>query len=50
MQRRTFLLGTAGAAAAASASRAKSANDTVRLAILGVNGRGTEHIEGFQPL
>ncbi len=28
----------------------KSPNDTVRLAVLGVNGRGAEHIEGFQPL
>ncbi len=50
MQRRTFLLGSAGAVVSASASLAKSANDTVRLAILGVNGRGGEHIEGFQPL
>ncbi len=50
MQRRTFLFGSAGAVASASASLGKSANDTVRLAILGVNGRGAEHIEGFQPL
>jgi len=47
MQRRTFLLAPA-AAAARRASALNSANDTVRVAVLGVNGRGRDHIAGFQ--
>lgn len=49
MQRRTFLL--AGAAAAGGKlSGQNSPNDTIRVAVLGVNGRGRDHIEGFQKL
>src|SRR5437016_14547640 len=45
--RRIFVLG--GSAVAASMTAQKlSANDTIRLAVLGVNGRGKEHIKGFQ--
>jgi predicted dehydrogenase len=47
--RRHFVLG-AGAAAAHLASKRASANDTVRVAILGVNGRGRDHMAGFGPL
>ncbi len=44
--RRHFLMG-AGAAAAALKPRPASANDTIRVAILGVNGRGKDHMKGF---
>jgi len=33
-----------------SAGRAFGANDTIRVAVLGVNGRGTAHYHGFEPL
>ncbi len=45
--RRTFLVG-AGAAASHVLARKAAANDRVRVAVLGVNGRGRDHIEGFQ--
>ena len=44
--RRNFVIG-AGAAVALAAGKA-SANDRVRVAVLGVNGRGRDHIKGFQ--
>jgi predicted dehydrogenase len=50
LNRRTFFTASAGAAAAASlASRASAqgANDTIRAAVLGLNGRGKTHIGGF---
>src|SRR6058998_2860432 len=50
LNRRTFIYSAAGAAAAAGLSSRASAegpNDTVRAAVLGVNGRGKTHIEGF---
>ncbi|MFB3779369.1 MAG: Gfo/Idh/MocA family oxidoreductase, partial [Bryobacteraceae bacterium] len=51
MQRRTFFLATAGAVSAKrSAFAGYSANDTIRIAVLGVNGRGKNHIAGFQRL
>lgn len=57
MNRRTIVKGAAGAAAAqslafaaGSASRVIGANDTIRVAVLGVNGRGQSHFNGFQPL
>jgi len=38
-----------GSAVAANiAARKLSANDTIRVAVLGVNGRGKDHIKGFQ--
>ena len=46
--RRHFLMG-AGALAAAKPKLA-SPNDTIRIAVLGVRGRGKSHIDGFQPL
>ncbi|MCL4853084.1 MAG: Gfo/Idh/MocA family oxidoreductase [Bryobacteraceae bacterium] len=45
--RRTFLIGT-GAAASHVLARKAAANDRVRVAVLGVNGRGRDHIAGFQ--
>jgi predicted dehydrogenase len=51
MERRTFILSSAGAAlTGGAASGARSPNDTIRIAVLGVNGRGTAHIAGFQKL
>lgn len=50
VNRRTFLSTTAGAVAGASlAARAGAggANDTIRAAVLGLNGRGQAHMEGF---
>ncbi|MBL8212983.1 MAG: gfo/Idh/MocA family oxidoreductase, partial [Bryobacterales bacterium] len=46
--RRTFLMGASGAAAShLAAQQALSANDRVRIAVLGVNGRGKDHIKGI---
>jgi predicted dehydrogenase len=55
MKRRSFIQKSAGAAALLSMpsiipSRAFGANDKVRIAVLGVNGRGNSHIEGFSNL
>ena len=55
MQRRTFVKSTAGAVAASStafaaANRVLGANDKIRCAVLGVNGRGRSHFSGLQPL
>jgi predicted dehydrogenase len=56
MQRRSFLKSAAGVAAAAapasaaSAAKVIGANDRIRVAVLGVNGRGQSHMNGLQPL
>lgn len=51
INRRNFLQ-TAGAAAATGlvtkTTTAADANDTIRAAVLGLNGRGWTHVEGFQ--
>jgi len=50
VNRRTFFMTSAGALAAGSlAARASAggANDTIRAAVLGLNGRGGTHIQGF---
>ena len=50
VNRRTFLSSAAGAAAVSGlAVRPAGAgpNDTVRTAVLGLNGRGTTHVDGF---
>ncbi len=50
LNRRTFLSAAAGTVAAASLAERASAdgpNETIRAAVLGVNGRGKTHIEGF---
>ncbi len=52
MNRRTFIQTSAAAApgmAFAAGNRVRGANDTVRVAVLGVNGRGKSHIAGFEP-
>ncbi len=53
--RRDFMKKSAGLTAAAAApmilpGSAKGANDKIRVAVLGVNGRGRSHIEGFMAL
>jgi len=53
VNRRYFLMSSGLAAAAPLAARASSpngANNRVRVAIVGVNGRGAEHIRGFSAL
>ena len=46
--RRTFVMGAGGAVVSHLASRqAMSANDKIRIAVLGVNGRGMNHVEGI---
>jgi predicted dehydrogenase len=47
--RRTFILG-AGAAVSHAAVAKADANGRIQLAVLGVNGRGGDHIRGFQRL
>ncbi|HSB13757.1 MAG TPA: Gfo/Idh/MocA family oxidoreductase [Bryobacteraceae bacterium] len=47
--RRTFVLSAGGAVARMAAGKAQ-ANDRIRIAVIGVNGRGRDHIEGFEPL
>ncbi len=54
--RRTFIKESAGATAAVVAApmivpkKVFGANDMIRVAVLGVHGRGKSHIEGFQSL
>ncbi|MBN2008390.1 Gfo/Idh/MocA family oxidoreductase [candidate division KSB1 bacterium] len=56
ISRRSFLKGSTGAAAVIMAApmilteAAKGANDRIRIAVLGVNGRGKDHIRGFMGL
>src|SRR5512147_1592404 len=47
MNRRYFLMGSAAAAGAARASSLARANDTIRVAFVGVRGRGRDHIMAF---
>jgi predicted dehydrogenase len=49
--RRAFLkTGAAAFATAASARRILGANDRVRVAVIGVRGRGWDHVRGLQPI
>ncbi|HSU32335.1 MAG TPA: Gfo/Idh/MocA family oxidoreductase [Bryobacteraceae bacterium] len=52
--RRTFLKTTAVAAAtvatASSANKVLGANDRVRVAVIGVRGRGWDHVKGYRPI
>ncbi|MCS7024098.1 MAG: Gfo/Idh/MocA family oxidoreductase [Bryobacteraceae bacterium] len=54
MNRREFVLMASASAPAAFAGgateRARGANDRIRVAVIGVNGRGKNHIDGFEPL
>ncbi len=48
LSRRTFIQAAAGAAAVAGTSRSwAGANDRVRVAVIGIRGRGNDHIEGL---
>ena len=47
--RRSFVLGAGGAAFSLMAGKA-SANRRIQIAVLGVNGRGKDHIAGFNNL
>lgn len=46
--RRTFFFSSAAALAGRAAAR--GANDKLRIAVLGIHGRGRDHIKGFMPL
>ena len=52
--RRTFLKKSGMAAAslmtAASAKKILGANDRIRIAVIGVRGRGWDHVRGYQPI
>ena len=51
--RRSFLKTSAlaaGVASAASVKKVLGANDRVRVAVIGVNGRGWDHVQGFHSL
>ena len=57
MERRTFVKSSVAAAAAAvpaasfaAAGSVLGANDRIRVAVIGVNGRGQSHMYGLQPL
>ncbi len=47
MERRTFVLSSAGTMLSGRMLSGLSPNDTVRVAVLGVNGRGNDHIHGY---
>ena len=52
--RRSFLragtLAATGLATAVSAKRVLGANDRVRVAVIGLRGRGWDHVKGYQPI
>jgi predicted dehydrogenase len=51
--RRSFLkagVAAAGLATAASAKRVVGANDRIRIAVVGIRGRGWDHVKGYQPI
>lgn len=50
MDRRHFLMSTAVLAAGASVRGLASANDTVRVAVVGCGGRGQNHVDGWSAL
>ncbi len=45
--RRTFFLNAGLAGVALTAGQARAATDKLRIAVLGVNGRGMDHVKGF---
>ena len=52
MERRDFLRAgvAASLATAASAKKVLGANDRIRVAVVGLNGRGWNHVEGYKPI
>lgn len=53
-ERRSFLkagaIAAAGFATAASAKRVLGANDRIRIAVVGLRGRGWDHVKGYHPI
>ncbi len=47
---RTGAVAAAGIATAASAKRVLGANDRIRMAVVGLNGRGWDHVKGYKPI
>jgi predicted dehydrogenase len=47
MERRYFLMGSAALAGLVRPRTASSANDTIRIGVVGFNGRGMNHIQAF---
>ncbi len=50
MNRRYFLMGSAAAAGALTPKGQASANDTIRMAVVGLRGRGDSHVRGWASL
>src|SRR5579872_4212993 len=50
MNRRHFLMGTAAAAGALTSKSLASANDTVRVACVGIRGQGNAHIQEYSKM
>ncbi|MDE3198426.1 MAG: Gfo/Idh/MocA family oxidoreductase, partial [Acidobacteriota bacterium] len=50
MNRRTFLMNSAGALGASALSAVASPNDTVRIACVGLRGRGKSHMQAYTSL
>ncbi len=48
--RRTFIKSVSGTVFAHAIAGKASASDRIRVAVLGVNGRGKDHIQNFQGL
>ncbi len=52
--RRSFLkagaMAAAGLATAASAKRVMGANERIRIAVIGLRGRGWDHVKGYKPI
>ena len=47
---KTGVLAAAGIATAASAKKVLGANDRIRIAVVGVRGRGWDHVKGYKPI
>src|SRR5581483_5127074 len=47
---KTTTIAAAGWATASSAKKVLGANDRIRIAIVGVRGRGWDHVKGYKPI
>ncbi|HZS53519.1 MAG TPA: Gfo/Idh/MocA family oxidoreductase [Bryobacteraceae bacterium] len=47
---RTSAVAAAGLATAASAKKVMGANDRIRIAVVGLHGRGWDHVRGYKPI
>ena len=50
MNRRHFLMNSAAALGSSALAAAASPNDTIRIAVVGMNGRGKSHLQAFTSL